>query len=104
MELHSVSEEWRNRVQWLRWPVVVHSARPGVATLASLLVARLFRLPEAYWAPIIDGVLKEAGKRSIEELELERARVLLGLLTTRPEGEKVAQASTADGRTPARTK
>jgi hypothetical protein len=51
-----------------------------------------------------DGVLKEAGKRSIEELELERARVLLGLLTTRPEGEKVAQASTADGRTPARTK
>jgi hypothetical protein len=103
VELHSVSEEWRNRVQWLRWPVVVHSLRTGVA-LASLLVARLFRLPEAYWAPIIDGVLKEAGKRSIEELELERARVLLGLLTTRPEGEKVAQASTADGRTPARTK
>ena len=98
-----MSEEWRNRVQWLRWPVVVHSARTGVA-LASLLVARLFRLPEAYWAPIIDGVLKEAGKRSIEELELEHARVLLGLLTTRPEGEKVAQPATADGGTPARTK
>jgi hypothetical protein len=67
-------------------------------------VARLFRLPEAYWAPIIDGVLKEAGKRSVEELELERESMLLGLLTARPEGEKVAQAATADGRTPARTK
>jgi hypothetical protein len=53
---------------------------------------------------IIDGVLEEAGKRSIEELELERARVLLGLLTTRPGGEKVAQAATAHGGTPARTK
>ena len=103
MELHSVSEERRNRVQWLRWPVVVHSARTEVA-LASLLVARLFRLPEAHWAPIIDGVLKEAGKRSVEELELERESMLLGLLTARPEGEKVAQAATADGRTPARTK
>jgi hypothetical protein len=48
--------------------------------------------------------LKEAGKRSVEELELERESMLLGLLTTGLEGEKVAQAATADGRTPARTK
>jgi uncharacterized membrane protein YccC len=29
-----------------------HSARTAVAAVASLLVARLFRLPEAYWASI----------------------------------------------------
>ena len=103
VELHSVSEGWRNRIQGLRWPVVVHSARTGVG-LASLLVARLFRLPEAHWAPINNGVLKEGGKRSVEELEQERASMLLGLLTTGLEGEKVEQAATADGRTPARTK
>jgi hypothetical protein len=48
--------------------------------------------------------LKEAGKRSVEELELERESMLLGLLTAGLEGEKVAQAATADGRAPARTK
>jgi hypothetical protein len=51
-----------------------------------------------------ESASESAGKRSIEELELEHARVLLGLLTTRPEGEKVAQPATADGGTPARTK
>ena len=29
-----------------------HSARTAVAAVVSLLVARLFRLPEAYWASI----------------------------------------------------
>src|ERR1700730_14256865 len=49
-----------NRMRWLRWPVVVHSARTGVATLASLLVAQLFRLPEAYWAPITTLVITQS--------------------------------------------
>jgi uncharacterized membrane protein YccC len=31
---------------------LVHSARTAVAAVVSLLVARLFRLPEAYWASI----------------------------------------------------
>src|ERR1700724_3709151 len=31
---------------------LVHAARTAVAAVVSLLVARLFRLPEAYWAPI----------------------------------------------------
>lgn len=30
----------------------MHSARTAVAAAASLVVARLFALPEAYWAPI----------------------------------------------------
>jgi len=37
-----------DRMAWARWPVLAHAARTAVAALASLLVARLFRLPEAY--------------------------------------------------------
>jgi hypothetical protein len=40
---------------------------------------------------IIDGVLEEADNRSIEELELERDRMLLELLATRSKGEKAAE-------------
>jgi uncharacterized membrane protein YccC len=31
---------------------LVHAARTAVAAMVSYLIARLFRLPEAYWAPI----------------------------------------------------
>jgi hypothetical protein len=41
----------------------------------------------------VDGVLKEAGKRSIEELERERDAMLLELLATRSKGEKAALAA-----------
>jgi 3-hydroxyacyl-CoA dehydrogenase len=44
---------------------------------------------------IIDGVLQEAGKRPIEELERERDAMLLELLVTRSKGEKAAQAAMA---------
>ena len=44
---------------------------------------------------IIDGVLKEAGNRSIEELERERDAMLLELLATRAKDEKKAQAAVA---------
>ena len=42
----------RDRVKPVVWPVVVHSARMAVAAVASVLVARMCRLPEAYWALI----------------------------------------------------
>ena len=48
------------RVEWLRRAVLVHSARTAVATLASLVLARLFRLPEAYWAPITTIVITQS--------------------------------------------
>jgi uncharacterized membrane protein YgaE (UPF0421/DUF939 family) len=41
-------------------PVVVHSARTAVAAVGSVLVARLFRLPEAYWAPITTLVITQS--------------------------------------------
>jgi len=49
-----------DRVKWVGWPVVVHSTRTAVAAVASLLVARLFQLPEAYWAPITTFVITQS--------------------------------------------
>src|SRR2546428_13773313 len=42
------------------WRVLVHSVRTAIACVASLLVARLFRLPEAYWAPITTMVITQS--------------------------------------------
>lgn len=61
-----------NRTRWSRWPVVVHSVRTGVATLASLLVARLFRLPEAYWAPITTIVITQSSLGAAWEVSWQR--------------------------------
>jgi uncharacterized membrane protein YccC len=61
-----------NRVRWLRWPVVVHSVRTALATLASLLVARLFRLPEAYWAPITTIVITQSSLGAAWEVSWQR--------------------------------
>jgi len=40
--------------------VLVHSVRTALAAVVSLLVARLFRLPEAYWAPITTLVITQS--------------------------------------------
>jgi hypothetical protein len=50
----------REEVRWPGWPVVVHSARTAVAALASVLAARLFRLPETYWAAITTLVITQS--------------------------------------------
>ncbi len=41
-------------------PVVVNSMRTAGAAVASLLVARMFRLPEAYWAPLTTLVITQS--------------------------------------------
>ncbi len=46
---------------------------------------------------IIDGVLEEAGGRSIEELERERDTMLLELLATRAKAEEAAERAMASG-------
>jgi uncharacterized membrane protein YccC len=48
------------RVRWAGWPVLVHSVRTAVAALASLLVSRLFKLPQSYWAPITTLVIVQS--------------------------------------------
>ncbi len=45
---------------WKGWPVLVHSVRTAVAAVLSVLVARLFRLPEAYWAAITTLVITQS--------------------------------------------
>jgi uncharacterized membrane protein YccC len=45
---------------WGGWVILVHSSRTAVAAVASVLVARLFRLPEAYWAPITTLVITQS--------------------------------------------
>lgn len=49
-----------DRKKWIRWPVLVHSVRTAAAAVASVLAARLFRLPEAYWAPITTLVITQS--------------------------------------------
>src|SRR5271157_588164 len=49
-----------DRVKWVWWPTVVHSVRTAVVAVASLLAARLFRLPQMYWAPITTLVITQS--------------------------------------------
>ena len=49
-----------DRARWTGWPVLVHSLRTAVAAVASVLVARLFRLPETYWAAITTLVITQS--------------------------------------------
>ena len=56
------------------WPVVVHSARTAVAAVASVLVARLFRLPETYWAAITTLVITQSSLGAA--LTVSRQRVV----------------------------
>jgi len=50
----------RDKFKWAGWPVVVHSVRTAVAAVVSVLTARLFRLPEAYWAAITTLVITQS--------------------------------------------
>ena len=39
---------------------IVHAVRTAIAAVASLLIARLFRLPEAYWASIATLIVMQS--------------------------------------------
>ncbi len=45
---------------WGGWAALIHSGRTAIVAIASLLAARLFRLPEAYWAPITTLVVTQS--------------------------------------------
>jgi len=51
---------------------VVHSARTAVTAVVSLAIARLFRLPEAYWAPITTLVITQSSLGAALAVSLER--------------------------------
>jgi len=55
-----------------RLTVVEHSVRTAVAAMASLLVARLFWLPETYWAPITTLVITQSSLGAAFPVSRER--------------------------------
>jgi uncharacterized membrane protein YccC len=55
-----MAEIGRRTPAWLTRRVLVHSARTAVAATVSLLVARLLRLPESYWAAIMTLVVMQS--------------------------------------------
>ena len=57
---------------WASWPLVVNSARTATAAVVSLIVARLFRLPEAYWAPITTLVITQSSLGAALSVSCER--------------------------------
>jgi uncharacterized membrane protein YccC len=48
------------RIEVSQYPDLVHSARTAAVAVTSLLVARLFGLAEAYWAPITTLVIEQS--------------------------------------------
>jgi hypothetical protein len=53
-------ENRTERLSCAAWPVLLHSARTAVVAVVPLLVARLFWLPEAYWAPTTTLVITQS--------------------------------------------
>jgi uncharacterized membrane protein YgaE (UPF0421/DUF939 family) len=60
MTEHSTVRRKRNAGTRKGWPILVHSLRTAVAAVTSVLAAKLFRLPEAYWAAITTLVIVQS--------------------------------------------
>jgi len=60
MTEHRTVKKNGNAANWKGWPILVHSLRTAVAAVTSVLAARLFRLPEAYWAAITTLVIVQS--------------------------------------------
>jgi len=56
----------------VRRQVVVHSVRTALAAMVSLVVARLFGLPEAYWAPVTTLVITQSSLQETLSLSWHR--------------------------------
>jgi hypothetical protein len=66
-------------------PSVKHSARTAIAATVSLTVARLFQLPEAYWAAIATLVVMQSTLGATLVISVERiAATALGALAGTP--------------------
>lgn len=63
-------------------PSVIHSVRTAIAATASLAVARLFGLPEAYWASIATLVVMQSTLGATLLISIERiAATAVGAVT-----------------------
>jgi uncharacterized membrane protein YgaE (UPF0421/DUF939 family) len=57
---------------WETEAVLVHSARTAIAAILSVLVARLFQLPETYWAAITTLVITQSSLGAALSVSWER--------------------------------
>jgi uncharacterized membrane protein YccC len=89
LEIDVADFEWMRKivlVKLWKWepenlPSVKHSARTAIAVTASFMVARLFRLPEAYWAVIATLVVMQSTLGATLVISIERiAATALGAL------------------------
>jgi len=79
-EHHTVKKNG-NATNWKGWPILVHSLRTAVAAVTSVLAARLFRLPETYWAPITTLVIAQSSLGAAFKVSSQRfAGTALGAL------------------------
>src|SRR6202011_5897772 len=53
-------------------PSITHAIRTAVAATASVIIARLVQMPEAYWAAIATLVVMQSTLRATLTLSLER--------------------------------
>jgi uncharacterized membrane protein YccC len=70
--------------KWLHvdFDAIVHAVRTAIAAVASLLIARLFRLPEAYWAAIATLIVMQSTLGAAWTVSKERmAGTALGAAT-----------------------
>ncbi len=73
---------------WLERGELVHAARTTVAAVASLLIARLVRMPDAYWAAIMSMIVMQSALGAAWTVSKERlagtamGAVMGGLLAT----------------------
>ncbi len=54
------SPQWAALRAWSGWPTIAHALRTAAAAVISLLVARLARLPETYWAAVTTLVVTQS--------------------------------------------
>ncbi len=63
------------------WPMLMHSIRTAVAAVVSLLVARVFRLPETYWSAISTLVITQSSLGAALKVSWQRfVGTLLGAI------------------------
>jgi uncharacterized membrane protein YgaE (UPF0421/DUF939 family) len=72
-------------------PILAHSARTAVVAVASLLIAQLFGMREAYWAPITTLVV---GQSSLGEALVASWQRFLGTMLGATVGAILASQST----------
>jgi hypothetical protein len=68
-------------------PSVIHSIRTAIAATVSLAVARLFGLPEAYWAAIATPVVMQSTRRDSVDFDRTHCRYGAGRSGRRAHGK-----------------